>query len=55
MARIFKVCAPTGLKRAGYVPGSMRADTWFDQIRDYGAAGGIDVLTDPLAIQRMLR
>lgn len=55
IARLVKVSTPTGMKRPGYVPGSMRAATWFDGLRAYGSAGGIDVLNDPRAIERLLR
>lgn len=52
--RLVKVGTPTGLKRAGYVPGTMRADTWFDGVMDLGTANGIDVMRDPHAIERLL-
>lgn len=41
------------VKRAG--GSSAVYSTWLDNVRAYGASRGVDVLTDPLAIERLLR
>ena len=41
------------VKRAGYSSNVM--STWLDHVRAYGASRGVDVLNDPLAIERLLQ
>lgn len=53
-----KAATPAPATRPGYVPGDssgVRAATWFDSVREYGALHGIDVLNDPDAITKLMR